>query len=573
MNNLLIYILLILLLIILLKKKDILVEKFEYHLTNEEIIKHRLTFKNMPIITVYKDSNTQSIELDKLHKFMNNIQVKNENNILNIKNHKNSFYYTDAFTYKKNYKNNKVLTICSIPKQLLLISNKRMRLISDNTISIGYLNEIDLDLVKIILKSQINYTNLNNFRFIKVTKDDLINKLFREKTLDIFVYFNTLENEIFNNIKKEDFNLVEYDYKVSELEITKEDEKIIGGNSEYSLDENTLKFYLPFSKKEIQTFSKNNNSKDINENNNIIYNTLLIDTLLFSFIDDSTNKNTYMNTDITKYEIVYKYILNYFNEFLKINYYLQHFEFLELSKKWSIEKQKTGSFINVMTENFNENKSLKFKIDKNYLIAYDHKDGIVKYKYNKLKVKDIPIKNGDILYTDNSIGVLKDIKEYKVFNTDNKYVYLNGIVTPETDIKNLDEKFESLYRCYQDGTILTKAECIDNFDKTDKEKEIYNWDRPCKIDIECPFYLKNKNYVNERGGCNNGYCELPIGLKRKSYREYDREIREDNFPKCHGCGINDGIDCCEKQGNNSKFNGPDYAFEGDNEERRLSKFF
>ena len=77
MNNLLIYILLILLLIILLKKKDILVEKFEYHLTNEEIIKHRLTFKNMPIITVYKDSNTQSIELDKFHKFMNNIFTYN----------------------------------------------------------------------------------------------------------------------------------------------------------------------------------------------------------------------------------------------------------------------------------------------------------------------------------------------------------------------------------------------------------------------------------------------------------------------------------------------------------------
>ena len=42
-------------------------------------------------------------------------------------------------------------------------------------------------------------------------------------------------------ILKKDFNLVEYDYKVSELEITR-DEKITGGNSEYSLDENTLSF-------------------------------------------------------------------------------------------------------------------------------------------------------------------------------------------------------------------------------------------------------------------------------------------------------------------------------------------
>ena len=56
-----------------------------------------------------------------------------------------------------------------------------------------------------------------------------------------------------------------------------------------------------------------------------------------------------------------------------------------------------------------------------------------------------------------------------------------------------------------------------------------------------PLLLSNKNYPNERGGCVNGYCEFPLGLNRKSYREYDTNFTETNYPRCYGCDINDGI--------------------------------
>lgn len=41
------------------------------------------------------------------------------------------------------------------------------------------------------------------------------------------------------------------------------------------------------------------------------------------------------------------------------------------------------------------------------------------------------------------------------------------------------------------------------------------WDRPCKLDTECPFYDARRG----RGGCDKGgHCEMPLGVDRKSFR-------------------------------------------------------
>ena len=161
-----------------------------------------------------------------------------------------------------------------------------------------------------------------------------------------------------------------------------------------------------------------------------------------------------------------------------------------------------------------------------------------------------------------------ETKNYKVVSVDEKYVYV------EETIPVLNEtEFEPLYSCYQDNTILIQSECVDTVDKVGNPKPVYNWDRPCKINTECPFYLSNKNYPNERGGCNSGYCEFPVGLKRKSYRKYDETITDSNYPRCHGCDINNDKECCDKQLNNPKYKTPDYKFKNDIDDRRLSKFF
>lgn len=578
MNNLLIYILLLLLVIVLFQKKNNIIESFQYHLTNEKILKTKLTFQNMPLVKIYKNENVESTELKKIDKYLNNINIEVENDIEKIKNKENALYYTDSYTYSKFYKNYKILTICSIPKQILFIGNKNIDLLN-TVLNIAYLNDIDLELFKIIIKCQKNYSNFNNYNFIKITKNELIPRLFGTDTqtsdLDIFVYFNTILNPLLDElVKQKNFTLISYYYKLTKLNLVETEDnesKIVGADSEYSLDSNLLKFYLPFSKKYIQTISKNNKdldieSKDINDtkndNNNFIYNTLLIDTLLFTFNDDTGNKDEYIRINMDKFNKIYLYILNYYNEFLKINYYMQHFEFLNLSKKWALEKQEEGTFNNTM-EMFNE-KKLKYKINPKNMIVIEITDEVIKYKYNKNIIDGVPLKEGDDLYSEHQ----GNIKEYKVVSVDDKYTYL-----VENKKKLDDSKFESLYRCYQDETILLKQECIDIVDKVGNSKPSYNWDRPCQTNDECPFYLSNKNYLNERGGCVSGYCEFPTGLKRKSYRNYDETITESNYPRCHGCDITNDKDCCEKQKNDPKYKSPDYKFNNDNEDRRLSKFF
>ena len=63
---------------------------------------------------------------------------------------------------------------------------------------------------------------------------------------------------------------------------------------------------------------------------------------------------------------------------------------------------------------------------------------------------------------------------------------------------------------------------------------------------------------------------MPLGIKRLSYRNYDEELKFNNYPRCNGCkdlNEEDEMMCCENQKKNSK--GPDYIFEN---EKRNSNF-
>ena len=43
------------------------------------------------------------------------------------------------------------------------------------------------------------------------------------------------------------------------------------------------------------------------------------------------------------------------------------------------------------------------------------------------------------------------------------------------------------------------------------------WDRPCRIDLECPYYDKRTG----RGRCMSGTCEMPLKVANKSFRVAD----------------------------------------------------
>ena len=100
------------------------------------------------------------------------------------------------------------------------------------------------------------------------------------------------------------------------------------------------------------------------------------------------------------------------------------------------------------------------------------------------------------------------------------------------------------------------------------------WDTPCKYNEECPFYKQNINYPNNRGGCKNGYCEMPAGIERLGYKEYSENKASQAI--CYNCekdSVCKGFDCnkcCDQQNDKSLYpnlKSPDYAFHQDYFER------
>lgn len=133
-----------------------------------------------------------------------------------------------------------------------------------------------------------------------------------------------------------------------------------------------------------------------------------------------------------------------------------------------------------------------------------------------------------------------------------------GKVNSKTNrIELIDVDDTNEYSCYSNHNLLTKEVCESKYDVIGSPKLRKDvWDKQCKQNSDCPFYMKNVNYKNYRGGCNNGYCEMPLGMNQISYRKYDAN----SLPICYGCNVSDTT-CCEKQLK------PDYAFKGDRLER------
>jgi len=112
---------------------------------------------------------------------------------------------------------------------------------------------------------------------------------------------------------------------------------------------------------------------------------------------------------------------------------------------------------------------------------------------------------------------------------------------------------ESKYECVGD-THNTQQACESEYDGLGAPKTKSVWDKRCKHNTECPFYDADKN----RGLCSdNGYCELPLGVKRVGYTRYR------GLPFCHGCADPLNPTCCYS----AQRLAPDYAFSYDYMER------
>ena len=124
------------------------------------------------------------------------------------------------------------------------------------------------------------------------------------------------------------------------------------------------------------------------------------------------------------------------------------------------------------------------------------------------------------------------------------------LMQSEVNLNKIQE-LPNEYKCY--GSYgQNQLICENAYDSYYHKKKRGVWDKICTVDSECPFFKANKNYTNKFGGCVDGFCEMPLGIKSVSPFFYDIH----STPLCYNCP-NKGLNCCKDQTN------PDYIFKGD----------
>lgn len=148
------------------------------------------------------------------------------------------------------------------------------------------------------------------------------------------------------------------------------------------------------------------------------------------------------------------------------------------------------------------------------------------------------------------IGVLKNTKVLGKYDGKVWYIDLDmsGTILKDRTLifapRNIDD-----YVCVEDNTYKTQKDCESEINPLGLIKNKMTWDRHCRNNTDCPFFN------NVRGGCDNGYCEMPVGVERIGYTRY--LLGDSSFPYCHNCPDILNPNCCDTQTN------PDYAFPKD----------
>lgn len=210
------------------------------------------------------------------------------------------------------------------------------------------------------------------------------------------------------------------------------------------------------------------------------------------------------------------------------NYYSMFFDFFETSKdRMRLFNKRTAE------------KQGKQILEQYVNGFYNSQEGSLDIGTNK--IGDVPMYNGD-----------------QVVLTEQDREEENGAYTFSGNIlwKNREAEKPSTtkYECY--GTnYRSKDTCLSSYDESGVRKKPGTWDGRCQTNKDCPYYQANKNYRNYLGGCMDGWCQFPIGMKNKTYRTAEGD------PWCHGCPIENPA-CCKEQ------RVPDYAFELDMFQRK-----
>ena len=274
----------------------------------------------------------------------------------------------------------------------------------------------------------------------------------------------------------------------------------------------------------------------------------------------------YSKVDNIGLEMSYSEFNKIINNIPKNNYYSSIKELnIDLLKHINLESSKINKYGN---KSFQINKMINIK-KTNKLITYNleiFRD--IKYHYFVIQMQ---VSNNNNLHSIKSINIIAillnenlDILSQKKINFDDYFstkLLTNPDIIKNKILSELNYRSDSKNRCFNKNS-TTKLTCLSNNNNT----KVGIWDKPCVSNNDCPFYKKNKNYINTRGGCINGYCEMPININKRTYKTYTED------PICYNCKTNNyckGINCnmcCDDQKDRNKYpnlKSPDYIFSKD----------
>ncbi len=535
------------------------------------------SFSNSPALIFNVELDTRFIHImidhfdEYYHPSYDFTSTKYRNVIVNKENSKRSpdVIVTDMFSFKNKYSNMKLINVipsvekvCMFLKPKDHINNQSLKMIIEEK-AIGYVNDIDQLIVKnIALSLRID---LNKLKLVRVDKKNIYvdQNLFDKYQIYTLFLFSALSNNWLKNIIDTKFLI---DFMVYE-----------------DMDFDIIKFKMPFVKKRAIDLSiAFKNFQDA------MYQ---VKTCLFFDIGVLANENLsdikrpyiFLNQMIEE-RVTQQEVLNYYSMYLDI-FYLYREKFQNPLQIYEIKVT-----YNIQGYYFEKDKRLQISKKESIINGIQLTYGSIVILQNQNRKEE----NGIYIYTKKGLQKHLIINDRLIFNKDNEIDITNIIVIDSIPVRNiksgfpiyltrtdefaliikrkgktiLKRKLKSIenpytdirYDCYGDSKIKNKGFCDSEFDPSGnwlKQRRTY-WDRRCETNEECPYFQKNKNYKNYFGGCVDGHCQMPVGVKSVSYRLPDPNTK----PMCYNCKDNDPF-CCEDQKNRKLYphlNSPDYAY-------------
>ena len=572
-------------------------------------------YTNVPLLVYNVEENPKSIDiiinyLDNNETIKSRINDIKNVNIVNVKSNNSALELTDTFTYLYKYPKYKVLTVINDNKYCLFmkpkdhVTNESMKDVINNKKVIGYIDDLDTKLIKYICLAQGIDPNLIKLKKVPIPK--VINdKYFIDNEIYTLMLFTSFSNNLILDSIHNDFKIDFLNYE--------------------DFDINIIKFLIPF----VKIINIDLSVPFINFKNDYAVKTCFaFDFLLCGDgkLENDVNLGLKFNKLIVRFgnfDVINFYTM-YFSffkqtiEYLNVsNNHIKNQDNLPILEQFSIDSSQSSQpkvvfdispeyNIDGFYDNKNQSMLLDFtmindipltlhsritltqqeRFEENgtYFVKFQTDDGMIEQTFiQKFIIYNDPIDNTkykDGIINISNIEMIEGIYLNDIKNDDN--IYIVNIDKFANIIKGKKEKefylkikgeivenstYDPRYECYDDPLIKSRGLCESKYDPNGKPKfKKQYWDRRCEKNEECPFYMENKNYKNYRGGCIDGRCEFPIGMKAVSYRKYDPEFK----PMCYNCkDISDPF-CCDDQKNKKKYNyleSPDYAFSLDSHER------